>query len=210
MMKMRAMTRPDGRPETNFVFAALDETTDDPPQPANLCLSQFKWEFSTLTARVVVVRARSERYLARCIVVVSASHLEHFPLRFETNNGTHFKWKSSSCFDSRRFRSFVLVLCRFLKIRNRESQFLLPFSERRNCESKMIPFLFILRFFWPTIPEKRPKTVKELELRFFWNWNRRSPRTDAEKGERKEDDAEGRSEEGRKRGRGWMNGCKQS
>ena len=29
-----------------------------------------------------------------------------------------------------------LVLCRFLKIRNRECRFLLPFSERRNFESK--------------------------------------------------------------------------
>ena len=40
---------------------------------------------------------------------------------------------------------------------------------------KTIPFRFILRFFWPTIPEsipeKRPKTVKESELRFFWNRN---------------------------------------
>ena len=30
----------------------------------------------------------------------------------------------------------ILVLCLFLKIRNCESRFLLPFSERRNCESK--------------------------------------------------------------------------
>ena len=34
-----------------------------------------------------------------------------------------------------------LVLCRFLKIRNRECRFLLPFSERRNCESKNDSFL---------------------------------------------------------------------
>ena len=40
---------------------------------------------------------------------------------------------------------------------------------------KMIPFLFILRIFWPTIPEKRPKTVEESELLFFWNRNRHSP-----------------------------------
>ena len=44
------------------------------------------------------------------------------------------------------------VLCRFLKIRNRESQFLLLFSKRRNCESKKcFLFLFLLRFFWPMI-----------------------------------------------------------
>ena len=44
---------------------------------------------------------------------------------------------------------------------------------------KTIPFQFILQFFWPTIPEsipeKRPKTVKELELQLFWNRNRHSP-----------------------------------
>ena len=33
------------------------------------------------------------------------------------------------------------VLCRFLKIRNRESRFLLPFSERRNCEANNYSFL---------------------------------------------------------------------
>ena len=69
---------------------------------------------------------------------------------------------------------------------------------------KTIHFRFILQFFWQktpeSIPEKRPKTVKELELRFFWNRNRHSAGTDAEKGERKEDDAEGRSWEGRKEG----------
>ena len=27
------------------------------------------------------------------------------------------------------------------------------------------------------IPEKRPKTVKEMELRFFWNRNQHSPST---------------------------------
>ena len=47
---------------------------------------------------------------------------------------------------------------------------------------KTIPFLFILRFFWPTIPEsipeKMPKMAKELELRFFLNRNRHSPRRD--------------------------------
>ena len=32
--------------------------------------------------------------------------------------------------------SYRLVLCRFLKIRNCESQFYLPFSERRNCDSR--------------------------------------------------------------------------
>ena len=83
---------------------------------------------------------------------------------------------------------FQLVLCRFLKIRNRESRFLLLFSERRNCESKKrIPFRLILRFFWPTIPksipEERPKTVKESELWFYWNWNRHSPRRDGDEEE---------------------------
>ena len=32
-----------------------------------------------------------------------------------------------------RVRSAMVLLCRFLKIRNRESPFLLQFSERRNC-----------------------------------------------------------------------------
>ena len=40
---------------------------------------------------------------------------------------------------------------------------------------KTIPFRLILQFFLPTIPEsipeKRPKTVKESELRLFWNQN---------------------------------------
>ena len=40
---------------------------------------------------------------------------------------------------------------------------------------KMIPFRFLLRFFWLTIPETIPKTVKESELQFFWNRNRHSP-----------------------------------
>ena len=78
---------------------------------------------------------------------------------------------------------FRIVLCWFLKIRNRESRFLLPLSKRRNCElKKTIPFRFILWFFWPTIPEsiqeKRPEAVKEWELRFFWNRNRHSPTWD--------------------------------
>ena len=35
-----------------------------------------------------------------------------------------------------RERTSTLVLCRFLKIRNHESRFILPLSERRNCELK--------------------------------------------------------------------------
>ena len=50
----------------------------------------------------------------------------------------------------------------------------------------MIPFQFSLQFFWPTIPEsipeKMPKTVKESELRFFWNLNQRSPRQNQRNG----------------------------
>ena len=46
---------------------------------------------------------------------------------------------------------------------------------------KTIPSRFILRFFWPmipeSIPEKRPKTVKELELQLFQNLNRHSSST---------------------------------
>ena len=44
----------------------------------------------------------------------------------------------SSCKDDVRFTqpSMTLVLCWLLKIRNRESRFLLPFSERRICKWK--------------------------------------------------------------------------
>ena len=70
---------------------------------------------------------------------------------------------------------FVIVLCRSLKIRNREFRFLLLFSERRNCESKSDSFsIHFTIYFWPTILEKRPKTDKESELPFFWNRIRNS------------------------------------
>ena len=51
------------------------------------------------------------------------------------------RWRTTSRTSSTRRRDLFavqwnLVLCRFLKIRNCESWFLLPFSKRRNCESK--------------------------------------------------------------------------
>ena len=78
------------------------------------------------------------------------------------------------------YSRFLSSAVSILKIRNHESQFLLPFSERRNCESKNESFsIHFTILFWPTIlesiPEKRPKTVKESELQFFWNQNRHSP-----------------------------------
>ena len=78
--------------------------------------------------------------------------------------------------------SYRLVLCRFLKIRNHESQFYLLFSERRNCDSRNDSFSihFYDSFgqrFRNRFQKKGKKRVKELELRFFWNRNRHSPLT---------------------------------
>ena len=42
---------------------------------------------------------------------------------------------------------YELVLCRFLKMRNHESQFPFPFSERRNCVSKNDSFSIYFTIF---------------------------------------------------------------
>ena len=42
-------------------------------------------------------------------------------------------------------------------------------------DSFSIHFTILLANIPESIPEKRPKTVKESELRFFWNRNRHSP-----------------------------------
>ena len=50
-----------------------------------------------------------------------------------SRNPSHIYLQSALC--------RALVLCRFLKIRNHKSRFLLPVFERRNCESKNNSFL---------------------------------------------------------------------
>ena len=73
-----------------------------------------------------------------------------------------------------------LELCRFLKIRNRESQFLLPICKMRNCEPETIPFsnpftIHLVIILVP-IPKYLRKMAKEPELQFLWNRIRHSSR----------------------------------
>ena len=70
-----------------------------------------------------------------------------------------------------------------LKIRNRESQFLLPVCEMRNCESaesenNSSSITFRIPFFpnLVPIPQNLPKMAKESEWRFLRNLNRTTPR----------------------------------
>ena len=75
-----------------------------------------------------------------------------------------------------RHLNFLLVLEQFLKSMNRESRFLLPVREMRNCESKndSVSILFHDSFdqIPAPIPPKCAKMAKEPESRFLGSRNR--------------------------------------
>ena len=116
-----------------------------------------------LTSSVVLVRWCQRAELGAVVVLMKTPRLIYAmcscaPLNLHKPNLTFLL--STPC---RRVEveNSRIVLCPFLKIRNCEFRFLLLFSEGRNCESKKIPFQFILRFFWPTIPESIPEVGKK-------------------------------------------------